>query len=333
MLTSYFLFVFLNSLVTLSRRSTPGLYKRTLQAFQFLVMIISCLAVAQFFAQFVVDGRQLIMFYGIVPDFLFGIFNSGGQNTIHPLFYGSSILKSNGIFLVEPSTLSQITSFGILIEVLEFGRPRYLFIMALGFLTAYSGTGLMSFLLLPVAGLRSARASFSALLVVMFALGLFATGVIDVSVFLDRAGEFQDVHGSGFGRFVAPVWRAAEEFDSASWLALLVGNGPGSVRNFQGAAWYSAWAPTWFKMFIEFGIIGSFVFYCFLASCLKRSKCPGPVLAALILSYMFNAGYLTTFFLTMMIVLCTLHGSALRRDGIDEKSPYLPFAAAGSGAG
>src|SRR5260370_10669177 len=152
MLTAYLQFMVFYSLFTLSRPSTPDQYKRTLQAFQFLVMILSCLAVAQFVAQFVVDARQLVMFFGILPNFLFDDLHAGGQITIGMVAGGSSLISSNGTFLAEPSFLSQFTALGILIEVLEFRRPRYLLVMALGFLVAYSGTGLMLLLLfLPLA--------------------------------------------------------------------------------------------------------------------------------------------------------------------------------------
>ena len=157
MLTAYFQFAVFFSLFTLSRPSTPDQYKRTLQAFQFIVMLLSCLAVAQFAAQFVVNGRELINFYGIFPDFLFGLANSGQLNTFGTA--GNGLIRSNGIFLSEPSGLSQVTALGILIEVLEFRRPRYLIVIALGFLMAYSGTGCVLLLLfLPLAGLRHSRA-------------------------------------------------------------------------------------------------------------------------------------------------------------------------------
>src|SRR5215813_12829054 len=205
MLTSYSLFLTLYSLVTLSRPSTADQHRRTLQVFQFLVMLLSCLAVAQFVAQFVVDGTRLLMFYGLVPDFLMA--GSGGIHTIHPIEGSTNLLKSNGIFLAEPSTLSQITAAAILIEVLEFQRPRYVLVFVLAFLLAYSGTGLMTlFLFLPLAVVRHGRVALSALLVSMFALGLFATGIIDLSVFVSRSSEFEDTRSSGFARFVAPVW-------------------------------------------------------------------------------------------------------------------------------
>jgi hypothetical protein len=335
MLTSYGLFMILYSLVTLSRPSTPHRYKSTLQAFQFLVMLLSCLAVAQFFAQFVVDGRQLIMFYGIVPDFLFGFFQKGGVNTIHPLTEGSSLIKSNGIFLTEASTLSQITALGILIEVLEFRRPRYLFAMALGFLVAYSGTGLMTLLLfLPLAGLRHGKAGLAVLLVVMFALGLVATGIIDLSIFLSRAGEFENTGSSGFARFISPFWLAAKQFSTVSLEALLLGSGPGTTKILADTWYAGGFAPTWIKILYEFGIIGSCIFVCFLASCLRGSRCPGVVLAAIIFTYVFHGSQvLSTSLLTMMIVLCTLSGPEPRRGRIGATSQYRSSVIARPAAG
>jgi hypothetical protein len=329
MLTAYLQFAVFYSLFTLSRPSTPDQYKRTLQAFQFLVMILSCLAVAQFVAQFVVDAKQLVMFFGIVPDFLFDDVHAGGQVTIGAVAGGSSLMRSNGIFLAEPSFLSQFTALGILIEVLEFRRPRYLIVMALGFLVAYSGTGSMLLLLfLPLAGLRHSKAGLSALLVVMFALGLFATGIIDLSVFTSRAGEWEDTRTSGFARFVSPFWLAAKHFDTSSLQAMLLGSGPGSAKTF-GDAWYGGGQlGTWFKILYEYGIIGSFIFSCFLASCLRRSRCPGLVVAAIIFAYVFLQGMMT-----ITIALCTLSGPEPRRRHIGGSSQYQPSFVAGSAAG
>jgi hypothetical protein len=316
MLTGYFQFMVFNSLFTLIRPSTSDQYKRALEAFQFIMMLLSCLAVAQFFAQFVVDGRQLGNFYGIFPDVLFGFANGGGLRTVGTATNG--LIRSNGLFLGEPSGLSQMTALGILIEVLEFRRPRYLVGMALGFLVAYSGTGLMLLLLfLPLAGLRHGRAALSALLVAIFALGLFATGIIDLSAFLDRAGEFQDTHTSGFARFVSPFLLAAKDLDTGSLQALVIGSGPGTAKTFGDPFRGGGSLVTWFKLFYEYGMIGSFMFCCFLASCLSRSRCPGVVVAAMIFAYVFLQGTMT-----ITIVLCTLHGPEPRRGRLDEASRY-----------
>jgi hypothetical protein len=261
---------------------------------------------AQLAAHFVGEEDRLIKFYGLVPDFLFG----PALSNTHP--EPGSHFRSNGIFLAEPSMLSQITGLGILIELLEFRRPRYLIVITIGFLLAYSGTGSMLLLLfLPLAGLRD-RVGLSALLVVIFALGLFATGIIELSAFTSRVGEFEDPRTSGFARFVAPFWMAAKQFDFEALQALLVGSGPGTAkfRNFEA---------TWTKIMVEYGLIGAFILACFLASSLRKSRCPALVVAAIISAWLFLQGMMT-----MTIPLCTLSGSKPRLGRIDETNQDRP---------
>jgi hypothetical protein len=316
MLTGFSLFVVFYSLFTLNRPSTFGQYKRTLQAFQFLVMLLSCLGVAQFVAQFVVDGTRLINFYGTVPDLLTRDPSTGWWDA--PRNFNFSTIKATGMFLSEPSFLSQITALGILIEVLEFSRPRYLLVMALGFLVAYSGTGLMLLLIfLPLAGLRHGRARLAALLAVIFILGLFETGIFDLGVFTSRVSEFEQTGSSGFARFVSPILLAAKHFNTDSIQALVVGTGPGTAKNF-GENWYGGGSQTlWFKLFYEYGIIGTLIFWCFLAACLRRSRCPGLVVAAIVFAFVFLQGIMT-----ITIALCTLNGPEPRRRRIDEARRY-----------
>ena len=324
MVTGYSQFVVFYFLFTLTRPSTPDQHERTLQAFQFLVILLSCLGVAQFVAQFVVDGTQLVRFYGLLDFLIVHSHDPAWSPLGGPRNFGGT-LKSNAMFLTEPSALSQITALGILIEVLEFRRPRYLLVMALGFLVAYSGTGSMLLLIfLPLAGLRHGRAGLSALLVVVFIFGLFATGIFDLSVFTSRVDELNSVHSSGFGRFVAPLWLAAKQFDTGSLQALLVGNGPGTIKTVSDT-WYGGAAANWFKMFYEYGIIGSFVFSCFLASCLRRSRCPGPVVAAMVFAWLFLQASMI-----IMVALCTLSGPEPRRRHIAGSSQHGPSVVAGS---
>jgi hypothetical protein len=314
MLTGYFLFVIFFSLYSFSRPTTANQYKITLEAFQFLVMLLSCLAVLQLGAQFVGEYDRLTHFYGLIPDFLWGPFQA--EEGTH--------FRGTGIFLTEPSSLSQFTALGILIEVLEFRRLRYLLILALGFLLSYSGTGLMLLLLfLPLAGLRRDGAASPALLVVIFTLGLFATGIIDVSLFTSRANEFQSRGTSGFSRFVAPFYLAAEHFDFEALQTLLLGSGPGTAKIFVSTAantLYSGnFAATWLKYLHEYGLIGSFVFACFLACCLRRSRCPSLVTAAIVFAWLFLQGSMT-----ITIALCTLSGPEPRRARSDQyRSPVV----------
>jgi hypothetical protein len=331
MLPSYCLLIVTYSLFTLIRPYSKDRYKRTLQGFQFLVALLSFLAVAQFVAQFLVDGRELIRFYGIFPDFLF----TNRVNTIIPLGEASSLIKSNGIFLTEPSTMSQIAALGILIEIIEFQRPRILLLLSLGLLLSYSGTGLLLLLVfLPLAGLGR-KAGPPVLLFVLFAFGLIITGIIDASAFLSRLGEFENTDASGFQRFVSPFWLAADHLDTASVRELLLGNGPGTTDDFVAAHYdrYAGSSGTWFKLFYEYGLIGSFVFTCFFASCFRKTTCPRLLVVAMVFYYIVLGGLLlNTPFLIIMIVLCTLHGSESQRGRLDQTSRYRPPLVAGTGA-
>jgi hypothetical protein len=330
MLPSYSEFIVMYFLFTLIKPDGANRYRSTLQAFQFLVMVLSVLAIAQFFAQFVVDGRQLVQFFGIVPDFLLASYSGGGVNTIIPIYEGSSLIKSNGLFLSEPSTLSQITALGILIEILEFGRLRYLFLLALGYLLSYSGTGLMTLIIcLPLASLVRGRAMRYVLLLPIFVFGLAITGIVDLSVFVGRMGEFEDTRASGFGRFIGPFWLLSDYLHLASVRELLVGSGPGTTAAFTGEfrfSWYTGgMTMTWIKLLYEYGLTGSFIFILFLVACCRRTPCPSIIIVAVFFSYVFLGGNLiSTPFLAIMIVLLTLSGPKSRRDHIDATNEYRP---------
>jgi hypothetical protein len=201
--------------------------------------------------------------------------------------------------------------------------------MALGFLVAYSGTGLMLLLIfLPFAGLRHGKAALSGLLVVIFILGLLEAGIFDLSAFTDRVGEFNDPRASGYARFVSPLWLAAKQFDTASLQALLIGSGPGTAKTLVDSWHGGGQLAHWFKQFYEYGIIGLFIFCCFLASCLRRSRCPGLVVTAIIFGFFFLQSQPP-----LVIALCTLNGPEPRRHGIDGASRYGPSLVAGSAAG
>jgi hypothetical protein len=323
MLTGYLQFMIFFLLFTLKRPSTPDQYKGTLHAFQFLVMVLSCLAIVQLAADVLGNRDRFTNFYGIFPDFLLG-----RAQVDHHEFDGGPF-RSNGLFLAEPSFLSQITALGILVEILEFRRPRYLLIILLGFLLSYSGTGLILLLVfLPLTTISHIRAGISALLVSLVALALVTTGVIELSAFTTRVDEFGDIGTSGFSRFVAPFWLAAHQFHTESVQALLLGHGPGTAKIIVAEAWFTGdFAGTWIKIFDDYGIIGSFMLCCFLASCLKRSRCPRLVTAAIIFAWIFLQGLMT-----IAIPLCTLSGLGPRHGRRDQLNQSETSLAAGSAA-
>jgi hypothetical protein len=339
-ITSYGMFLILYFFFTLTCHSSKDQYKNTLLGFQFLMLILSSLSIAQFFGQFVLDGGRLIMFYGIFPDSVVpapeGIGGHSGWNTISRMdIGGSSLIRSNGIFLLEPGTMGQMAALAILIEVLEFRRPRYLIPLVFGLLLAYSGTGISILVFsLPIAVLVNRGALLPALLICLLAFGLLATGIIDSSTFTSRVGEFQDTKASGFIRFVSPIWMASDYLDTASAAEILFGKGPG--YGYIKDTLYAATDNTWLKAFIEYGLVGAAVLACFLGSCFRKTRCPAPVIVGVVYFYLFTQNnLLTPSILIVMAVLCTFTGRPpeLRRARIDDTSRYRSPLPAQSASG
>jgi hypothetical protein len=306
--TSYGLFLVIYFFLTFRRSSSTDRYRETLKGFQSLILILCSLAIMQFPAQFIVNPRTLLMFFWIFPTSILPYNVEGGLNTMG-IVGASGLKQANGIFLGEASILSQMAAFAILIEVLEFRRPRYLIVLTIGFLLAYGGTGASILLIsLPLAFIHNRRAQMPLLLVSLFAVGLFATGVIHLSAFTSRLGEFQNTGASGFIRFVSPLWQAADYLDTASLTELLFGNGPG-YGSIHRAVFYAVSSDTWFKLFLEYGLVGAFLFACFLGACLRRSRCPMPLIAGIVFNYLFTGNsLLDPSSLIIIAVLCTLNG-------------------------
>jgi hypothetical protein len=326
MLTSYGLFVLTYFLLTLSRPSTSEQYHDTLRGFQFLVLILSCLGIFQYAANFIVNPERLVNFFGIFPSSLLQSAPSGV----------TSGQKTNGIFLVESSTMSQIMALGILIEVLAFRRPRYLLQLALSFLLAYGGTGVTILLVgLPIALLVNRRVQLPVLLIGLFAFGLLTIGIIHLSTFTSRVGEWNETHSSAFIRFVSPIWMATDYFPTASIAQLLLGNGPGGFGFVpkRGDLIYHASGNAWFNLIYCYGLVGAFVFTCFSLCCFWRSRCPIPLFGALIYYQWVIGNIIGTSTLIIMVVLCTLNGPALRRPRVDDARQYQSALMPGSVTG
>jgi len=203
----------------------------------------------------------------------------------------------------------------------------------LALLLAYSGTGISILLLsLPLAVLVNRKAQLPVLLISLFALGLLATGIIHLSAFTSRLGEFEETRASGFIRFISPFWMAADYLKTASPAELLFGRGPG--YGYVREAFYEGASNTWFKLFLEYGLVGVFLFTCFLGSCFRRSRCPRPVIAGLMYLYLLTQNnLLTPSVVIIMVVLCTLSGPAPRRARIDDTGRSRSFLVTGSAAG
>jgi O-antigen ligase len=240
----------------------------TFRIFRGFITIVAACAILQFVAQFA--GLRLFSFAGVVPD---PLLLESAYNVVVPVWYGASIYKANGFFLLEPSFLSQFVAVALVIEFLYFGSPIRMGLFMLALLVAFSGTG---FLILgfavAVASVLERRA-FGRLLVLLIVggsvLALFASLVAPeyIESILRRTSEFDSNEASGFLRFISPYMMV---MDATADPRSIVGFGPGTAERFDSLGYeYGINALT--KILIEYGIPGLGLYVLLLFGCFYRA--------------------------------------------------------------
>jgi hypothetical protein len=222
----------------------------------------------------------------LVPDY----------NTSIPMAYESPIYKAQAFVFVEPSTFSQFVAVAIVVAILLRAPLWQVTVLALGLISALSGTGLLllgvGVLLLMV----RAPAVIRPLYVVAAALALsaaLATPAFDV--YSARTAELESETSSLALRFVLPYDEVADglDRDTRRWVT---GAGPGaSDRVLESAQVRAGLAVVYTipaKALFEYGLPAALVFLAFvlvsLFRCAPVVALPGTMLVWLL----FMGGYL-----------------------------------------
>jgi hypothetical protein len=148
-----------------------------------------------------------------------------GYNTTYPVYYGGSLMKPNGMFLLEPSYFSQLVSMGLISEFVYFHRKWRIVVLMTALTFSFSGTGIL--LLVPsLLFVGSPR--------VILGFALVATALATVIIllgfgdfFLNRAAETSETGTSGNMRFVSPYQEMVREWNDSTTICLF-GKGAGS---------------------------------------------------------------------------------------------------------
>ena len=272
-------------------------YRRLLGCFQTLALVVAGCAVLQFAAQFALGAAWMFPFDRLLPEPFF----IPGFNLVIEL--GGGIVKSTGLWLLEPSHLSQLMAVAIIVELAGFRRPLVLVALATGLVLAFSGTGLVLLAVsLPVLLLASGRGGWLVVgPVVLAAAGWALADTFPVDYFLARLGEFANPQASASMRFFGPYWAMADVFAGRPDL-LLTGVGPGGMAD---AVWhfdYRVQDSSWLKLIVEYGLIGGLPFAVFYAYCLFAG-CPDRRLAAaLLFQVLFLGGFLLGYHVQFLIL-------------------------------
>jgi hypothetical protein len=272
-------------------------YRQLLGHLQTLLLVVAVSAMLQFAVQFVAGAAWMFPFDRLLPERLF----VPGFNLVIPVSGG--IVKSTGLWLLEPSILSQLMAIGIVVELARFRRPLVLATLVTGLGLAFSGTGLMLLVVfLPLLLIAGGLGGWLVVGLALAALAVWAfADVFPISYFVARLGEFGNPQASGSMRFFGPYWATADVFAGRPDL-LWTGVGPGGMAD---AVWnfdYAVQDSSWLKLIVEYGLIGGLPFAVFYAYCLFAG-CPDRWLAAaLLFMVLFLGGYLLGYHAQFLIL-------------------------------
>lgn len=286
----------LNSLLMLTALHIPyvlvvtrghELASRVLKFFLHLATLIACCAIAQYFLQGLIGQALLYPIDNLVPaEFVVQGFNA--QSTIN---YHSSQVRATGVFMLEPSFLTQLLAVAIVAESITSRQLWRLGLYAVGILVAHAGTGLLILLICMPLVIIAYRRWDLLLAGVIGVAGIVAFGeMLNLDMIANRTGEFSDPNSSGFARFVGGFYM----FDQMLWPDLsraLFGYGAGSFMDYVHLFDIEVADMPMTKMIFEFGLVGAVVYFTFIASCLFSSPLPRLLSLSIALTFLLNGMY------------------------------------------
>jgi hypothetical protein len=273
-------------------------YERGLNVFQIIMAVLAWAGLAQMAVQFVTGPDWTFPLDQVLPDQFF----ISNFNLRIPITEGTAYLKSNGLVLLEPSVFSQFLALSIVIELLYFKRLRRLGILCAAYVTSFSGTGmvLLGAMALPLI-LQSRRYSLLLLIGLFMACLPLLRDVAPFSFFLERQSEFGNARSSGFMRFFGP-YLFISDILSTNPGQLLFGYGPGSVGEVARAD-YEVLDSSWFKLLVEYGLIGTISFLPFYIYVLFARSTNRLLSFACLIQFLFLGGFLNSFYV-QFLYLC-----------------------------
>jgi hypothetical protein len=308
-------------------------FPQAIRLFRSFMLFIALAAILQFLAQFLIPGPTLFTFETFLPRAIL----SHGFNYVIAVPGLSSLNKANGFFLVEPSSLSQLTALAIIVELALFAPSWRLLVLGLALALSFSGTGL---LLLAAIGpgllLRKGWAGVLLMAIPVLLLAVFLAESLHFTLWFDRLGEFHSDQSSGFARFLSPFY-LFRDYVFPRLDTTLFGLGPGSIEQFFNKTAYQIHDPTWGKLFFEYGVVGTLPFAIFVIYCFFVGARSAWLSGALFFTYLLLGGNLVDARLhTIILVLCILQNRppdvSFRSASLSSRSRRAPRFADGAAA-
>jgi hypothetical protein len=288
--------------VALVVRPTAGFDgTRTFTIFVGYVRLCAVLGIIQYLVQFA--GIRLFSFSSLMPALKPFLVEEMFNHQPY-VSYGSSIMRSNGFFLIEPSVFSQLLVLAVLVDVFIRRSWWALPLYVVAHLLSYSGTGLLALAVtLPILALADIRSSGRILILVA---GLIVVGIVGAIALPDqfaaitgRANELNYAGSSGYARYVAPF-----EVMGAVWgeTRTLIGYGPGAME--RATFFLAGSGNALMKLFIDYGLFGMISFVTFLVAAVWRRDLAIISIYGLV-NFQLGGGFLLfPPFVVIMAILC-----------------------------
>ena len=250
------------------------------------LVIFAILGILQFVAQFIIG----VKFAFPIESFLPHQFLIGGFNYLNPLYYGASILKANGVFLLEPSFFSQLMAIGLLAELSSRKSVARVLLFCGALIFSYSGTGLIILIVaMPIYLVRERRLDMLAAIVGVGVFAILFATPLRLDIFLSRLAEFTNPSSSAYLRFVGWYFLAKDAL-SVDVIHSLFGYGAGTFREVAFEYGSSVSEIFHVKVLIEYGLVGFAMYMAFLLYCVSSSPMPIAIkVGAIVMVFMSGA--------------------------------------------
>lgn len=299
------------------------LYGAVVRTYCACALIIGVLAVLQFLAQLAGVWTYSDLVADVVPHSLL----VNGYNTAYPISYGSSLIKANGVFCLEPSFCSQILALGVVGQLVLGEKQWRVAIMLPAIVATVSGTGVLLLMvgLLVLMVRRGAQWAARVLL-----LGAVLAGLTALTPYgragLSRVTEVGSTATSGNQRLVAPYTRLWHDL-SGGPADMLVGRGPGYADREANAIFREtglpAQEPPLVKLITEYGLIAGTIATVAIGAFLSL-RVPSSTIAIAVLAFYFflSASLLEGQTVYLSWLLASVFGAPISRRW--QRSPTVP---------
>lgn len=269
--TSLFMLILLHLPYAFSLNQNSFDKMAVLEFYQKSMVIIAVLGIAQYFLQYLISFNYVYIFETQFP----AQWIVHGFHGLNPLGYGSTIYKSNGVFMLEPAIFCQFLAIAVLIEVTLLKNFRRLPIFLFGIIVTFSGTGLIIlFLTMPFYLIYKKHYILFLGLTILVLTAALWTPYLGLDFLVKRATEITNTQSSGYARFIS-MFPFIRDYILPDPATFLFGRGAGSIPWSNGDVRlvdYEIFNPTWAKIFFEYGFIGALFYFPFMAFLFLRSK-------------------------------------------------------------